>query len=1039
MSWEGLPLLALSALLALFPPMALAGEVLTCDFSGEADLARWDIRSQDGGMAVLDDGALLLDMSAARKGKSAWADLLRTIKLPATIEWDQQISRDSEHLYQTGIVLRGADGSTGRAGLSGKPLGHVAHLGGRRGTTALEPGRWYRLRLELPDDRQATLTVCDRDGGAEQDRLSGSVGPLRGQLCALGLYHNQPREEGADQYEQDRGASRFDNLRVSAAAISDSPMDQYRDQSMRDYSPRAPMTYNKATRWVECEGTTLAYDEGREVLLTGTRQASAWLPGRLCAMDAVDETTSVFTRPNDLDGYDRAALPSFQWCVRQHPRLQYRLSPRAGQCYLKVTLVCPYLGDGIEVLRTEPGTREQTGVLDLWAAMERRGLGFHQFSEIGVYVYQDRPPDAEAKQGACEVNLRLTGDGALLTGLPVVRTQQRAEDGVPICALLAGPEGVLCHAGQVSITAAADGGAPVDLSEVGRTGVFRAFLRGLAVGEHSVELVAAGADGSTWQATTTATVTDGDFLTWQPGIPTYQTRSGRTVPTLLGDLYAWVPMLNAGSVDRRVVVSTAEWERLSAEQKAAVQLVKLRTLNRDEVRAQLEAHHANGIRVVRLTPNVSTREAYLDAGGHMAMHGMETLMLVLSECRRLGIVALINVFHYPYWSGGTGSFPPWQSYVDAGYARAEDFTSPQIGVMLKQYLAETLGCLRDETAVLGYSLTGENDQAYGLEWINDLYAHVMRCDPNHMVTQEQGGGAQHCAGGTPWGYDEYKPTKSAGLGYRTYYTDKMKSDAYFMVCGRFYAANAPVFTAEFASGPGWYGSFWQNWTHPDFLSKVRDNCWASLLCRQTMCMSWSAPWTQEERVIPHRCSEQIDWGGFRRKTPLVAIRLEKLSEPVLRNLTEYESTLARMGVDYDLLWEGRDTPRASYAVVLDAATPSGELALAEAVLAARPMAVSEGYSASYLLSEDSRQMIAFVKNTAEYRLGPGYGTGVNELHRQRTWKGPLTIGLQGFSDDATFWVYDVDTRELVVTGPCGEAGHIDLRSTGHDFAVVVKG
>jgi len=316
---------------------------------------------------------------------------------------------------------------------------------------------------------------------------------------------------------------------------------------------------------------------------------------------------------------------------------------------------------------------------------------------------------------------------------------------------------------------------------------------------------------------------------------------------------------------------------------------------------------------------------------------------------------------------------------------------------------------------------------------------VVRCDPNHRVTQEQGGAAQHCAGGTPWGYDEYKPTKSAGLGYRTYYTDKMKSDAYFMVCGRIYGANAPVFTAEFASGPGWYGAFWENWTHADFITKVRDNCWASLLCRQTMCMSWSAPWTQEERAIPQECLEQIDWSAFRRKTPAVAIRLEKLSEPVLRNLAEYESALAKLGVDYDLLWEGRDTPRASYAVVLDAATAPGEPVLGEAVLAGRPVMLSEGYSASYLLSEGARQMIAFVKNTAEYKLGPGYGTGVNELHRQRMWKGPLTIGLRGFADDATFWVYDVDTRELVVTGPCAEAGHIDLGSTGHDFALVVRG
>ena len=56
-------------------------------------------------------------------------------------------------------------------------------------------------------------------------------------------------------------------------------------------------------------------------------------------------------------------------------------------------MVCPYLGDGIEVFRCQPRTGAQQGEVDLQAEMERRGLGYHQFGEMGVFVYQERPPD----------------------------------------------------------------------------------------------------------------------------------------------------------------------------------------------------------------------------------------------------------------------------------------------------------------------------------------------------------------------------------------------------------------------------------------------------------------------------------------------------------------------------------------------------------------------------------------------------------------------------------------------------------------------
>ncbi len=1005
-----------------------------CDFDTPPDTEVWDLHAAGDGIAKVSDGSLLLDMTAPTVGKHAWADLKTLIKLPADVEWDQQIAQDSDHYYLSGLWIGTAGLEPTVAGLTGKPLGNIVHMSGARGDKAVEPGRWYHFRMHAGTDYYVALSVSDRETGETISEFQRRVGGLRGRLCFIGFYHNQGRRLGPDEYTQNRGASRFDNLKVSAAALAQKDIDKYRDNDLRGYDTRQPMTYNRATVWLgeaeDLEDAVLAYDRAAQLPLTGSRQVASWQPNRLCEMRDKDAATSTFIRPNDLDGYDCAAVRSFQWNVRQHPVLEYEIAPHSGQCYLAVTMVCPYLGAGIQLFRTDPSDQPTHGTQDLAELFRQRGLDYHQFAEIGVFVYQDRPK-GDAETGTADVALKLTGPGALLTTPDVLRTQKRAREGVAIHAALAGADGELRHQSQLrSIEAALPGNtAPIPLSEVDESGVFKATLQGLPQGTTPVRISAVDADGKTWQTDLRVTVTDGDFARWEPDQPTYQlSQSGRVLPCLLGDLYAWVPMLDPAGPDRKLVPTAADWSALPEKDKSKVRLIKLRTLNLSEIREQLQVHHDNGMRVIRLTPNVTPHESYLDAGGHVSMHGLEVLQAVLDECRRLDMKALINLFHYPYGSSGTGRFPAWQQYIDAGYATPTSFQSAEMRPMLKQYLRELLLFLRDDPAVLGYSLTGENDQIYGPAFINDLFDHVMACDPNHMVTQEQGGGIERVAGGSPWGYDAYKPTKSAGLGYRTYYTGGLKSDCYFMVCARAYGCNRPVFCAEFASGPGWYGGL-KNWVHPDFLSKVRDNCWTSLIGQQTMCMSWSAPWTQEERLIPHQCAEQIDWGIFKRHTPDVGVLITTVDK----------ATLARLGVDYDLLWEDRSDQagRDGYRLLIDAREDVGPLSVPAEILAARPVLTTGEYSVNYLLAESRDQMIAFIKNTAEYKLGPGYGHGVNELHRQRTQESRLAVTLRGFAGTCGYALYDVDERRLMREGACDEGAAIDLGATCHDYAVVV--
>ncbi|OGV68225.1 MAG: hypothetical protein A3K19_32785 [Lentisphaerae bacterium RIFOXYB12_FULL_65_16] len=1033
------------SLLAL-PVLTLAATAadFSCDFTSAPDPADIVIVQAGTGVATTDADGLLLDLRSPQKDKAAWAELKPWFKLPVTVEWEQQLVHDSAHCYPTGLLVRDVAGHPVIAGLSGQPMGRLALLGGRRGDAALEPGRWYRLKLEIPRDRRAVLTVTDRDNGTAVSRLEESVASLQGAFVSFAFYHNQSPVDGPDKYADDRGAVRFAKLRITAGAIHRGAPETFRDAELRGYDVHTPMTFNRATVWLGAEqgikGTVLAFDRAAELPLTGEKQVAAWNPNRLCEVRNVDAVTSAFVRPNDLNGDDSAALRIFQWNARQHPTLEYELRPTAGPSWFKVTLFCANLDDGIELFRSEPSTEAQRGSVDLLPLIERRGMEFHQFHEIGLFVYQGQAPDRTARDSRLDFSLKLTGPGALVATPPLIRTAESARGGVDVYALYAGPDGEPLHTDAVRITANC-AGQDIELAEIAQTGVFGASLKGLPVGEHTVALTGTTATGavSTWPLQ--LSITDGDFASWSREYPTYQLKSGRVLPTLAGDLFAWVPMLDAKSENRRVIATADAWRALTPEEQTRVRLIKHRTVSRAEIATMLEAYRDNGVRAIRLASNVSPVEAYLDAGGHVSMHGLETLCLTLAECRRLGIRALINVFHYPYLYAGTGNYPPWDRYTGAGYRDYKSFTTPEMDLLERQYLAELLAILRDDPAVLGYTITGENDPAYGAAWLNGMFEFVRACDPNHLVTLEQAGGAQSCQGRQPWGYDEFACRTSGGLGYRTYYTEKMKSDAYFMVCGRFYRANPPVFLAEVASGPGWYHSFKIDWLHPDFNGKLRDNSWASLLCQQTLCLSWSAPWSQPEHRIPELCARQLDWNRFHRRQPPVAIRLKEADRDVIRRLADIESALARQGLDSEYLWEGRAAlwPAESFRFVIDARTAAPVPEIPSDVLAERPVVASGEYSVNYLWSEAPTQLLAYIKNTAEYQLAPGYGNNVNELHRQRTKPSRLTLSLPRLPAGCRWRLYDVDERRLVKDGTATDQPvAIELGDTAHDYALVAS-
>ncbi|MBT7162049.1 MAG: hypothetical protein HN904_04675, partial [Victivallales bacterium] len=670
---------------AIMTALAATGATFQADFT---KLGECRLEARGAGRAVVNDGALQLDMRAEAAGKHAWAETPVVLKLPLTVEWDQMTEADSPHFYRGGLFLRDAFGRLGRVGFCGKPQGNLIAFNARLvPDTHYTVGTWYRFRLEVGRDHHAKLTVCPRDRKEPTWTASGRFGTA-GLLCTVGFYHNQEPQQPPDEYAQNRGASRFDNLRVEARGVHQGTMETYRDSEVRGYSTREAMAFNRTMRWVKTDGAALAYDGAPQVRLTGAKPAADWSVNRGCRFAAVDANTSEFVRPNDLDGPDEVALRCLQWCLRQHPFLEYRLKPEGGACSLEVTLPCPYLGKGIRILQTEASTEPFSGKLDLRPLFAKYGLAEHQYGEIGVYIHQER--GGAASESRCQVKLALTGNGALITSVPLVRSPSQAAKGIRISAILATGAGELGRTCQV---AASWNGNHADLDH-GENGVFTAVLPALALGRHWLDLVANGPEGPGSRTRLLVVVAKPDFPRHVPGKAGYQLPGGKAVPSLLGDLLAWVPTLDPNQPDRRIIASTAAYEALPEEDRKRVQLIKLRTLGRQHLATILDEHAKNGFEVIRLAPNVTPHESFLDAGGHIAPYSLESLSWVLDECRQRGIRTLINVFHYPYWSGGTGRYPPWQQYIDAGYRHDRSFIEPAQAPMLHGYLAELLVHLR---------------------------------------------------------------------------------------------------------------------------------------------------------------------------------------------------------------------------------------------------------------------------------------------------------------------------------------------------------
>lgn len=1041
-----MPLLVLCAVLSQPPGAEQMTFVETFD-SVRSDF--WSFSVGAPGKVAFEEGRLVLDLSVPGKGKWACADLHQSFTLPARIEWDQCLVHDSPHVWFTGLVvtsLSSPERGSLQAGLGGKGLHNSFFLGanGLGAEDKVQEAQWYHLVLELDQIRQV-LTVTPHGQTEPVERLE-VLQALSGGPFYLRFFQNDNRlgPDLPDAYDQDRGTTLIDNLRITSAKIE---VRKPPPPGTTEYPYKIPIVRNRATRWLTtAEGVTrgcIAYEAAGWMPLTGARGVSRWLrlqrwvvgkipefPEDPCIAEAGDETT-VFTLPQ---GAKEAVfvLRALQWNVEQHPTLEWQAAPQGVSWKLELTAT-----DGVRAFlwrlwQGEESAVASDGVLDLLKTYRASGRP-NRYAEVDFLVRIKAAEGVPADTpGSLKLRLGLPGRACVVSRSPMVVDARTArEKGAVLEAALVDADGRLVTDPSVSLEVEV-AGRKATLDPVGAVGVRRVVLRDLSVGEHTARLEATDAQGkAVASGEAELCVTEMDFAShYERGKRSYCTRDGRATGPLLGDLFAWVLYSELGPASRHMVLGLEEYQRLTAEGRQ-VSYTKWRSLPRSDIDRYFEYYADSGVKIVRITPNVSVAEYYCDACGHLAMHGFEQLSYILAAARRHGIRCAINLTHYPYLYPGTGNNPPVAQYFEAGYRTQFDWTSDEMWQYLAGYFDEMIGFTGEDPVVMAYTLTGENDQLLPAAWINRGYELIKRRAPDQMVVLEQGGSIYECRGADPSSYAEFKPAADGGVGFRTYTTYQYPTDCFMAVVARFYDMAPPSFWGEVCCGGANVA--------PQFICKLRDALGLTLTLQQTMLMAWSAPPLEGECRAFMASADLIDWTSFRRARPPVAIIVDKPDRQQVKRLVAYEEALQSMAVDCEYVRPGTDT--GGYALVLDARAPEVDQGLVEKLRALRgqlPLVVSSGNHVTYALSQDRQWLVAHVRNATRYEILPcDVGPSI-ELCRMPDQERSLTVDLQGLARDGRYVVWDVASARKLGEGLLKDgAARLDLGNTTADVLVVV--
>ena len=822
---------------------------------------------------------------------------------------------------------------------------------------------------------------------------------------------------------------------------------------------RDPWVFNRAMVWLEqkdgVDGPPICYSGGESVWLSGKQQASIWRGGTI-AENADNSTTfsaaladegvelPFFTGTVDPEimklSIGHACTSPFQFNLEQHPKAILEVTDASAPWRFMVVLkgregkpsyICDW--------KTGAGKLE-VDLRRIYRTLGYEGNFAHVYFLFSLVGPQDSPKSATFK-------LQMAGEGAVISSLPVIRTDQRQrQEGIPLACIVVDEQARKLGEGTVAVKARVNG-KTYAMKETG--GIWQTRVYDLPVGDHRAALEAEWLGSEKKRiAMLDVSVTDGKFI----GFDTTRsllTYDGKPMPPMAGSETGKLIYRQPDSPGESLICGEQEWSKVVAAAKGGKLDIADRWwegLNEKDQEKQAAYLASCGFNLMHLSSwwHHWERTEYLD---HVAPYGVERLAGTLRANRKHGVFLYFNLAnHHPTEDGCV----PYQQQVDAGilkwsYSLESGWVKTYLG-----YAASFARLFSDETSLLAVSADGERyrDTRTGTrDFVNQTYDVYRAEDPNHLVITE------FDVFDDPMAVTAFKPKPAGFRTYTCHDRDRPYAELNIRLISGKYKAEMMRPHPYQSEGNFWgflptelHGFEGDSYTHNRDQGKLlqspktlayyrlltREETYLALVYRISMCMSWGECIIEDERKVHQDVRQRVNWAQEWKPAP-VAIRVktvrDKSIEPDLfgcaRLIDEpynYEERMNALSLETTYLWGNTPVPDGVAHVIdlnkqssLNPAFKSDGGDLPDSLKDLRPIIVPGG-KVHYSWSRDSRTLLAYL---------PGQIPG-------------STIKLQGFPDEPLHYrLYDLDKKVAVATGSFQKSSTLKLPEKGDSFFLLI--
>ena len=795
---------------------------------------------------------------------------------------------------------------------------------------------------------------------------------------------------------------------------------------------RCPWVFNRAMKWIRNpEGTVIAYSEGGNLPLTGEKQVSAWYSDPLNQITNAGETTT-FNKLNHRRRRDCAVIPSFQFHVGQHPVLEITVLESTDDWQFVVSLKGR---NGAPLISSGWQTGAKTMRFDIAETLTKNGYDWNYpevHLAIGTWAKSAESPST------IQFQAKLVSQPAVVACLPVIRTIQNCNNGLPLSAIVTNP------GSKPFKVFAKVNGKKIEMQKSGE--VYKARVKGLTIGSYTAEFSTDNIGIA--KSSALVRVTDGHY--WRHNFQ-FNTlgKTYSTAAPLTGSYQGSFFFKDAGLKTESLVNTQKEWDDWDRMQAPGEHMHYWESLKPLELKSRFAYLAKNGWDMIFLVSHYGRYERF-DASGNLAPHGIEQFAKYVDEAAKNNLNVEVALSHYPYgntdntqWTDGT---KPYLQTLEKGF-KNEDWRNPEnepFRTIYHQYIKDFIGTFKDETSIAAFSSSGEGDadQINGIKRFLDTKEVIRSIDTSHIIVSEP----IHIFGdASRLPLEIAKGFESDLIGCRGY----TKRDEELSM---FLRLSQPIPNLYIGEGCWPSSNVYTKFTTTDEASPDR-NCWVGndeyrhavrdlmyigFVNRMPLTMSWDEKFTEDEHLVISQARKLINWNQSYEKASVVLLIPNKNLNEMYPKLLKFEKLFSHLAVDYRMAESASEAKLGDW--VIDSSLPfdslkySKPINLPEYIQEKRPFNLSFDYGTQFCISSDRKTMAAFLYNKKNYESHQYALTG--NLQRLPT-PALFELNMLNIPENMNYRLYDLDTKTIEKEGKTNRQTTFKIDKTKADYLLIV--